>query len=417
MNSNEKITSQSKRLLIIEAFVYLLAAASLVYAVATAPSRAIDIGLFYDGAREWVDGTHAIGEGAVPLYPPFTFPLLSPLALLSIDQAVILFILINLAVTALALLGAIRLWGEGWTVRMQMLFAAMLILWAPWRVMVRNGQISIIILALLLGALMARRNNRPFLAGALMGLTLAKYTMTFPFFLYFAWKKEWKLVLASVLFPVALTAVYALRMGKTIIEVTIEYLRFVTGVHSRSPGGWIGTTEIKPIFSSLTGGNEQAASLITIILILTAIVALFTVVARRPQNEDEHFAAMSLLALWAAYHRTYDSVLCIVPAAVLIGFHRRKIFPRFSLFWLGALGLFIINLPGLLADRLNFSETDLSNPVGFVGLHIERLMVFAFFWSMLWAAGKEKGKTGIRFEDASRFNCDRSGGRLQEGDF
>ncbi|MEW6211835.1 MAG: glycosyltransferase 87 family protein [Acidobacteriota bacterium] len=402
MNSNEKPTSQSKRLRLIEAFVYLLAAASLVYAVATAPSRAIDIRLFYNGARAWVDGSHVIGEGALSLYPPFTFPLLSPLALFSLDHLVIVFILINLAATALALRLAIRLWGEDWTVRTQMLFAAMLILWAPWRVMVRNGQISAIILALLLGAIAARRNNRPFLAGALLGLTLAKYTMTFPFFLYFAWKKEWKIIIASLLLPVALTEVYAIRMGKTIIDVTIDYARFVIGVHSRSPGGWIGTTEIKAMISSLTGGNEQAASLITIILILAAIVAFFAVVARRPQSEDGHFAAMSLLALWAAYHRTYDSVLCIIPAAVLIAFYRRKFFPRFSMFWLGALSLFIINLPGLLADRLSLGAADLSNPAGFVGLHIERLMVFVFFWSMLWVAWKGDKEKGKQFSEIER---------------
>lgn len=388
MNSNEQAINQSKRVIIIESCFYLLAAASLIYAVATAPGRAIDIGLFYDGAQTWVDGTHRIGGGAIALYPPFTFPLLSPLALLSLDQAVIVFILINLAATALVIHLAIKLWGEDWSIRTQMLFAAMLISWAPWRVTIRNGQISLIILALLLGALMARRKNKHFLAGALLGLTLAKYTMTFPFFLYFAWKKEWKIILASILLPALLMQVYALRMGTTIIESTMDYVRFVAGVHSRSPGGWIGTTEIKALLSSLTGGNEQAASLITIILILAAIVSLFAVVARRPGREDAHFAAMSLLALWAAYHRTYDSVICIVPAAVLIGFYRRKILARYSLFCLGALGLFVINLPGLLTDRLNLSAADLSNPLGFLGLHIERLMVFAFFWSLLWVVWK-----------------------------
>lgn len=388
MNSNEQTTNQSKRLIIIEAGFYSLAAASLIYAVTTAPGRAIDIGLFYDGARAWVDGTHQIGVGSLRLYPPFTFPLLSPLALASFDHLVIVFILINLAATALAIHLAIKLWGANWSIRTQMLFAAMLIGWAPYRVTIRNGQISLIVVALLLSALVARRKNRHFLAGALVGLTLAKYSMTFPFFLYFAWKKEWKIILASILLPLALTEVYALRMGTTIIESTMDYVRFVAGVHSRSPGGWIGTTEIKPMISSLTGGNEQAASLITIILILAAIVSFFAVVARRPRREDAHFASMTLLAMWAAYHRTYDSVLCLVPAAVLIGFYRRKILARYSLFWLGALGLFVINLPGLLADRLNLSANDLSNPLGFLGLHIERLMVFVFFWSLLWVVWK-----------------------------
>ncbi|HEY7545263.1 MAG TPA: glycosyltransferase family 87 protein [Blastocatellia bacterium] len=388
MNSNKQSSGQSKRVVIIEASIYLLAAVSLIYAVATAPGRAIDIGLFYEGAQSWADGTHKIGSGAIALYPPFTFPLLSPLALFSFDRLVIVFILINLAVTALATHLAIKLWGADWPIRTRMLFAAMLILWAPWRVMIRNGQISIIIVALLLGALAARKKNKHFLAGALLGLTLTKYTMTFPFFLYFAWKREWKIILASLLLPVALMEVYALRMGTTMIASSVEYARFVAGVHSRSPGGWIGTTEIKPMIASLTGGNEQTASIITIILILAAMVAFFAVVARKPKCEDAHFALMTLFALWAAYHRTYDSVICLVPAAALISFYRRNILARYSLFWLGALQLFIINLPGLLADRLHLGANDSLNPAAFLGLHIERLMVMVFFWSLVWSVWK-----------------------------
>jgi hypothetical protein len=89
--------------------------------------------------------------------------------------------------------------------------------------------------------------------------------------------------------------------------------------------------------------------------------------------------------LWSVYHRTYDSVFCLIPAALLVDFAIRKRFVAFSRFWLSGLVLLIISIPGLLVDRLKFDPTNpTDNPFIFLGLHVERLLVFGMFWSLLY---------------------------------
>jgi hypothetical protein len=109
-----------------------------------------------------------------------------------------------------------------------------------------------------------------------------------------------------------------------------------------------------------------------------------------------HFAALALFSLWSIYHRTYDSVLCLLPAALLVDFLVHKRFVAFSRFWLAAFGLLIVSIPGVLVDRLKMSPADLANnPLLFLGLHIERLLVLGMFWSLMflmWKAGKIRGQ-------------------------
>ncbi len=274
------------------------------------------------------------------------------------------------------------------------MFAAFLLSWAPFRVTVRNGQISLMIMALLLGALVARRKKKDYLAGALLGLSLAKFTMTFPFLLYFVWKREWKMLSTAALIPIALTQVFAMRLGMTMIEAVTRYVSFVSDVHDRGDRHWIGTTEIKVMISGLAGGDERMASVITIVLILAGLAGFFIAARRSPKCETIHLAALSLLALWSSYHRSYDSVLCLIAVAAMIELHRRGVMIGLSRFWLAALGLLIVNIPGALTDRLNLSESELSGPLGFAGLHIERLLMFGFFWSLVWALWRGESGAG-----------------------
>jgi hypothetical protein len=92
----------------------LLALASLVYAVVTAPRRGIDLRLFQEGGRLWADGLFEIGRSRITLYPPFMLPLLAPLSLVSIDLLLIIFLALNLATTALVIHLSIKLWGAEW---------------------------------------------------------------------------------------------------------------------------------------------------------------------------------------------------------------------------------------------------------------------------------------------------------------
>ena len=156
-----------------------------------------------------------------------------------------------------------------------------------------------------------------------------------------------------------------------------------------------GVSEMKLLLLALTGENESLTAILDVTFSLAALISMAIVFARKPRFEKMHFAALALFALWAVYHRTYDSVLCLFAAAPLVDLlikgrfvtgneHGSKRGLMFSRFWIAALGLLIISIPGFLLERLKLSPPGLSdNPLLFVGVHIERLLVFGMFWSLL----------------------------------
>jgi glycosyl transferase family 87 len=376
---------------IIKDAVCILAVMSLGYAVLTATKVGLDLGMFQIGARAWVDGIFRIGFGPIGEYPPFALPLLSPIAFISIGKLAALFLVINLAATALSLYLVFKLWGSEWPVKPRLYFAAFFLTWAPFRVTLRNGQISLMILALLLGALLARRKKREFLAGALLGLTLAKYSLIFPFVLYFVWRREWKILSTAILIPLVLTEVFALRVGLTIFEAIDQYAHEASGIYLSGVSADMGTSEIKLLFFDLSRGNDSFASILTLSLSIAAMVCMAVVFSRQPRWELAHVSALALFSLWSVYHRVYDSVLCLLPAALFMDLLVRKKYVAFSRFWLAGLGLLIISIPGVLVNRLKMSPATLSNnPLLALGIHIERLLVFGMFWSLLFLMWKAR---------------------------
>ena len=411
MNPNsEPETVRPSRWQVPELGLFSLALISLVYAVVTAPGKGIDLGFFQTGAREWVDGVFQIGEGVIGVYTPFLLPLLSPIALLSFETLVVVWIVLNIAATMLSLHFAIKLWGREWPIKARLLFAAFFIAFAPFRVTLRNGQICLMVMALLLGALLARKRNKNFLAGALLGLSLCKYTLTFPFFLYFIWKREWKVVSTAILVPLVLSEVFALRLGLSLVQVISQYSSLASQILVSGLPGRTGTTEIKLLFLDLSG-NESFAATITLAFSIAALICMGIVFSRKPRWELAHFAALALFGLWSIYHRAYDSVMCLLPAALLVAFLIRKRFVAFSRFWLAGLGLLIISIPGVLVDRLKMNAADLSNNfLLMLGLHIERLLVFGMFWSLMflmWKAGDiseaSEGESAHDSDEAAAF--------------
>lgn len=371
--------------------LYALALTSLAYAVVTAPKVGIDLRFFQTGAREWADGVFQIGAGVVGVYTPFLLPMLSPIAYVPFDTLSVLWLALNIGSAVLSLHFVNKLWGERWPLRARLVLAAFLIASAPFRVTLRNGQISLMVMALLLGALFARKKNKNFLAGALLGLSLCKYTLTLPFFLYFGYKREWKLVSTAVLVPMALTEVFAWRLGLSLFQVIEKYIPLASQILFSGLPGRTGTTEIKLLFLDLSAGNEWFAEILALLLSTTALACMAIMFFRKPRWETAHFSALALFSLWSVYHRTYDSVLCLIPAAMLTEFLIKKRFVAFSRFWLGALGLLVISIPGLLVDRLKLDPAMFArNPFFLLGLHIERILVFGLFWSVLFLMWKSR---------------------------
>ncbi|HKY05598.1 MAG TPA: glycosyltransferase family 87 protein, partial [Blastocatellia bacterium] len=379
---NSEINGQQDRLWLIRALdiIFLsIALVSLTYAVITAPRNGIDFLTYHKGASEWIEGAYSDGAGALFTYPPFTIPLISPVALISFERARILWLGLNLAAAAISIYLVLRYF-KGWPPRAKFYLALALLSLAPFRVTLRVGQISLIITALLLGAILARARNRKYLAGALLGISLCKFTLSFPFFLYFLWKKEWKMLAAAIALMTVLTYLYALRLGVSLVKVAGDYLTVMSRLPASTSGPFTGSTEIKPLLIWMTGGDNVWSSVALIALVASSLIVMALAFARRPGDEQHHFAIISLFALWTLYHRTYDSVLYVIPIALLIDFLARGEHKRFSRFWLAATGLLVFSIPGLLTSRLGIDEARLSGSApGLLGLHLERILTLGMF--------------------------------------
>lgn len=143
----------------------------------------------------------------------------------------------------------------------------------------------------------------------------------------------------------------------------------------------VGTTEIRPLLLTLSGGQEALSSSLAITLFAAGLLVTALALWRAPRCESIHLAALTLLALWATYHRTYDSVVCIIPAAILLEWHRKSRSLNQCRFWLFGLNLLLIlDPPGLLTSRLGFKEAEYGgNPWFWFGVHSERVFVLAMF--------------------------------------
>lgn len=386
----------SRFLKFLEIAFFLLALSSLIYAVIRSTFHGEDLFYLQERGREWLAGSYQKKSGSFYGHPPYAVVLYSLMALFSFEVWRILFLVINLFATITILFLSVKLFGADWSLKTQYYLAGLLLIWAPFRVTLRMGQISLLITAGLLAALFARSKKKYIWGGIFLGLALAKYSLTLPFLLYFVWKKEWKMVITAVLVMGILTTVFALRLGMSPLEVTGDYLEVMSQTSISNDALFKGTTEIGPLLFIVTGGNQRWADYLSLFVVIVSLVAMGMVFRRKPHCEDWHFAILALFALWFVYHNTYDSVFCILPAAVLMNFIAQKKHLAFSKLWLSAMCLFALSIPGVLTSRLHLTPESLSeSPLGLLGLHIERLLVFTMFCSFLFCLWKEdRVKTG-----------------------
>ncbi len=162
------------------------------------PNGGGDFSYYYRGMQRLLNGTPLYENLAAVDYvgPPLQIQLMSPLAMLTADQAGAerLWFGINVIV----LLGTLALLSRYVSQRHHRL-----ILWTAPVFFIATyqsflfGQVTIILFALTAGAWAAYREQRPILAGVL--LAVAVWTKFYPGLLlaYFLWKREWRVVLAG----------------------------------------------------------------------------------------------------------------------------------------------------------------------------------------------------------------------------
>jgi arabinofuranan 3-O-arabinosyltransferase len=171
----------------------------------------------------------------VNAHPPTSVLLALPLAWLSFPEAMRIWNLLSLA--ALALSGLII------TRQLNMRLAAwwllpltvLVLLNVPLQEQVRQGQLNLVLLLLLTGCWAADRSGRPVLAGLL--LATASTIKLFPafVFLYYIFRKEWRVVASGAACAVFLTLATALILGP---ESYVSYVRDAIAQANEWRSGW-----------------------------------------------------------------------------------------------------------------------------------------------------------------------------------
>lgn len=129
-------------------------------------------------------------------HPPLVALLFLPLALLTYEQAIVAwFVLELLCVVMVSYLIAGWL-GKGRNWKWIVMLSLIIIAWEPYVTDIALGQLSFFLLLLLSGAWLCLRENRDVLGGFLLGLVLALKLMAWPIVIYLVLRKRWRAVAA-----------------------------------------------------------------------------------------------------------------------------------------------------------------------------------------------------------------------------
>jgi len=131
-------------------------------------------------------------------YPPFTAILFIPISFLSYQGAVIFWFIFE--ISCLFLISLLIIYYIAGKIKWIWAICSFIILlaWEPVMEDLLYGPLSVLFTTLLLITLLLWRRGRKSLAGIIIGLTVSIKLFTWPLVIYFALKREWRTVIASI---------------------------------------------------------------------------------------------------------------------------------------------------------------------------------------------------------------------------
>ena len=252
---------------------------------------------------------------------------------------------INLGLIAAAVLLAVRRFRPSMTPGAAALPIAMFLCWGCFRTLL---QFSLFPFTLALLAI-TMAQSRPGASGVLLGLSLVKPTVAFPFVLWTLLSRRWRIAAIAVGFAAVCCAVYCLRAQADPIRLTAQY----TGILRTFYMGdalLVGLSDLRPLIAASGALPLPAvdAIAVSVSLILLAIVIAVGLAERRTGG-DVIASAPPLAGVWILltfYTLTYGFIL-LLPAAALLVFSTdaRTRSLRAGAFWL-LQGAMMLDVPG-----------------------------------------------------------------------
>lgn len=131
-------------------------------------------------------------------HPPTLALLLLPLALFDYRVATLLWLGLNLVVLELSLYPLADLAGKRLSVRKALIAGAIALAWFPVYLTLREGQVNLLLLLLVAGAVAALQHDRRLLAGVALGASLLIKQVMWPLLLLLLLRRQWRAVAACL---------------------------------------------------------------------------------------------------------------------------------------------------------------------------------------------------------------------------
>jgi len=252
---------------------------------------------------------------AVFLYPPFVALALTPLAAVGYSAAYLLWFILNcllLVGVLVALNRYVQLRRSG-SILLVVAGASFFPVFAT----LAQGQVSVLLLAVLTASFLALRSQREGWAGALLALALIKPPYVLPFLLLLLVQGRWRALASFCATAAALAVLPMAVLGPSINQNYLHLLRQAAGWHTTTGG-------FSPQANQNLAGFFQllfAAPVATILqwAFSAAALAAVAVIAHRRRPVDLPFAGATVAALLVNPHvLVHDLSLLLIPAAIAI---------------------------------------------------------------------------------------------------
>jgi hypothetical protein len=259
------------------------------------------------------DPQHLMLLSQVPNYLHELYILFLPLGWLSFPVAKSIWAVLNCAFAVLAplVLGRIYALEKAQTLLIFLLLVAS----TPFRIVLGGGQLSMFELLLFSLVFYAEKQTRELKQGIFLGLSYSKYSFSPVVFLYFAFRRRFRLLAISLIPPLlSLLAMWFLVRGNIVTLATEPFLVNRTGI-TDGLGDLMALT--RTTFKGVVHGS--ALGLLTYIFAISAGTAYAFFLSRRGDVSPQFTAPVLAVASLAFFpHLTYDYVFLIIPLAACL---------------------------------------------------------------------------------------------------
>jgi hypothetical protein len=272
----------------------------------------------YDAGAQKVFQGELVSRESLPLpffRPPCQALIFVPFSLLPFRQAYFTFLAFNLAVLLLCM-QLLRPCMSNLD-RVSFCLPSLMFLFFPITVALMQGQDSIILLALLAGALICIHWDREYLAGGLVALGLIKFQLTIPIFLLFLAWRRWRFSAAFACTSAALAGVSIWIAG---MAQSVHYLHSMIGAGS-SLGSVAGPSLKMNLMANLHGALHtilKGSSAVLPLTVSASVATMILVGSRRPRGVDALLIAIPASALVSYYMYIHDISILIIPVVVML---------------------------------------------------------------------------------------------------